>query len=115
MSVIWLNVVSLLQQNCQVDEAKEKCCVKQVCSVILFEVGGLLSTSPPSTNLLKKSMGVLLRGRKETENHLNWLQGVKAARLPAERSRKRGGKKERPRANWKVKKEVNVRENRCNI
>lgn len=38
-------------------------------------------------------MGVLLCWRKETENHLNWLQGVKAARLSAERSRKRGGKK----------------------
>lgn len=48
--------------------------------------------------------------RKETENRLSWLQGVKAARLSAERSRKRAGKKERTRANWKVKKEVNVRE-----
>lgn len=73
----------------------------------MVEVRGLLSASPPSTNLIK-SMGALLCLRAKTENYLNWLQGAGAARLPAERSRKWGGGKRENEANWKVKK-VNVK------
>lgn len=74
----------------------------------MVEVRGPTEHISPKYKTVKKSMEALLCLR--TENLLSWLQGVKAARLSAERSRKWRGKKQRTRANWKVKKEVNVRE-----
>lgn len=81
----------------------------------MVEVGGLLSTSPPSTNLLKKRMGGLLTLRKETENHLSWLQGVKAVRLSAERSRKRGGEKRKNEGKLESKEGGKCERKRCNV